>query len=129
VVFRSPPWGLRKQRRNEILLGTIRTLENFDDRLHFIAQYHHHGYGGGTVDWLTHVVVSAVIHSVIYSAMSRLMHGHVDAGAGPGRDRICRDLHVGQSTGPEGMVMRNGHWGTWIPSQTYYSQARTVPQP
>jgi hypothetical protein len=43
--------------------------------LHFIAQYHHHGYGGGTVDWLTHVVVSAVIHSVIYSAMFRLMHG------------------------------------------------------
>jgi hypothetical protein len=42
--------------------------------LHFIAQYHH-GYGGGTVDWLTHMVVSSVVHSVIYTMMFRLMHG------------------------------------------------------
>jgi hypothetical protein len=41
----------------------------------FVAQYHHHGYGGGTVDWLTHMVVSSVVHGLIYSAIFRLMHG------------------------------------------------------
>lgn len=40
--------------------------------LHFIAQYHH---GGGTVDWLTHMVVSSLVHGLIYSAIFRLMHG------------------------------------------------------
>jgi hypothetical protein len=44
-------------------------------RLHFIAQYHHHGYGGGTVDWLTHMVVSSIAHAMIFNVMFRVLHG------------------------------------------------------
>ena len=35
---------------------------------------YHHAFGGGMTDWLTHVVVSSVIHSLIYGFVFRLMH-------------------------------------------------------
>ena len=42
--------------------------------LHLIAQYHY-GYGGGTVDWLTHTVVSSVLHAMIFNVVFRVLHG------------------------------------------------------
>ena len=60
--------------------------------LHFFAQYHH-GYGGGTVDWLTHMVVSSVVHSLIYTAMFRMTHGLTLIQV---RDRAGRCFRVGQ---------------------------------
>jgi hypothetical protein len=40
--------------------------------LHVIG--YHNDYGGGTVDWLTHVVVSSVINGLIYGLIFRAMH-------------------------------------------------------
>jgi hypothetical protein len=40
-----------------------------------MAAYHHgHVHSSGWTDWITHRVVSAVIHSVIYGAVFKLMH-------------------------------------------------------
>ncbi len=45
----------------------------------FIPLAYHHAYGGGWADWLTHVVVSSVVHAMVYSlvfrALSRLTFG------------------------------------------------------
>ncbi len=35
---------------------------------------YHHAFGGGMTDWLAHVVVSSVVHGLIYSFIFRLMH-------------------------------------------------------
>jgi hypothetical protein len=34
---------------------------------------YHYGYGGGWVDWIAHILVSSVIHALIYSVIFRLM--------------------------------------------------------
>ena len=40
-----------------------------------LAAYHHsHVHGSGWTDWITHHVVSAIIHSAIYGLMFKLMH-------------------------------------------------------
>jgi hypothetical protein len=40
-----------------------------------MAAYHHgRVHSSGWADWITHHVVSAIIHSVIYGAMFKLMH-------------------------------------------------------
>ena len=36
------------------------------------ALAYHHGFGG-TTDWLTHLVLSAVVHAVIYGFVFRLL--------------------------------------------------------
>jgi hypothetical protein len=41
--------------------------------LHFLA--YHHSYGGGTVDWITHMVVSSVVHAMIFNVVFRVLHG------------------------------------------------------
>ncbi len=35
---------------------------------------YHHSYGGGTVDWITHMAVSSVIHALIYGLVFKVMH-------------------------------------------------------
>jgi hypothetical protein len=42
------------------------------DVLEYIA--YHHGYGGGWGNWIAHMAVSALIHSLIYGFVFRLMH-------------------------------------------------------
>ena len=32
------------------------------------------GYGGGSSDWIAHMVVSSIIHAVIYRFVFQLMH-------------------------------------------------------
>ena len=39
-----------------------------------LSYVHHHG--GGMVDWIAHMAISAVIHAVIYGFVFRLM-GHL----------------------------------------------------
>jgi hypothetical protein len=34
---------------------------------------YHYGYGGGWTDWIGHMLVSSVIHALIYSVIFRLM--------------------------------------------------------
>jgi len=34
---------------------------------------YHYGYGGGWTDWIAHMLVSSVIHALIYSLIFRLM--------------------------------------------------------
>jgi hypothetical protein len=34
---------------------------------------YHYGYGGGWTDWIVHMLVSSVIHALIYSFIFRLM--------------------------------------------------------
>ncbi len=43
----------------------------------FPLAYHHYGYGygGGWTDWIGHMLVSSVIHALIYSVIFRLMRG------------------------------------------------------
>lgn len=40
-----------------------------------LAYYHHYGHSYGTTGWITHMVISAVVHSLIYGAMFRVMRG------------------------------------------------------
>ena len=34
---------------------------------------YHYGYGGGWTDWIGHMLVSSVIHALIYSVIFRLL--------------------------------------------------------
>jgi hypothetical protein len=34
---------------------------------------YHYGYGGGWIDWIAHMLVSSVIHALIYSVIFRVM--------------------------------------------------------
>jgi hypothetical protein len=38
-----------------------------------LAYHSHYGYGGGWTDWIGHMLVSSVIHALIYSVIFRLM--------------------------------------------------------
>jgi hypothetical protein len=42
--------------------------------LTLLAYRHAYGYGGGAVDWITHMVVSSVVHAMIYRLVFRVMH-------------------------------------------------------
>jgi hypothetical protein len=37
------------------------------------AYHYHYGYGGGWTDWIGHMLVSSVIHALIYSVIFRFM--------------------------------------------------------
>jgi hypothetical protein len=37
------------------------------------AYHYHYGYGGGWTDWMGHMLVSSVIHALIYSVIFRFM--------------------------------------------------------
>ncbi len=39
-----------------------------------LTLYHGHRSGGGMSDWITHMVMSSVIHAVIYGFIFRFMH-------------------------------------------------------
>jgi hypothetical protein len=41
--------------------------------LEFLA-YHSHSYGGGWGNWLAHVTVSSLVHSLIYGLVFKMMH-------------------------------------------------------
>jgi hypothetical protein len=41
---------------------------------HGYSYAHVHSYGGGWSDWIAHVVLSSVIHAVIYRFVFQLMH-------------------------------------------------------
>jgi hypothetical protein len=41
---------------------------------HGYSYSHAHSYGGGWSDWIAHVVLSSVIHAVIYRFVFQLMH-------------------------------------------------------
>ncbi len=39
-----------------------------------LALAYHHGFGfGGATDWLTHMVLSAVVHALVYGFIFRLL--------------------------------------------------------
>jgi uncharacterized membrane protein YagU involved in acid resistance len=41
---------------------------------HGYSYSHVHSYGGGWSDWIAHMVLSSVIHAVIYRFVFQLMH-------------------------------------------------------
>ena len=42
--------------------------------LMMLAYYHGYGYGGGWSNWIAHVVISSVIHALVYGTVFKLMH-------------------------------------------------------
>lgn len=39
-----------------------------------VALAYHHGFGfGGTTDWLTHLVLSALVHAMVYDLIFRML--------------------------------------------------------
>jgi hypothetical protein len=38
-----------------------------------LAYHYGYGHGGGWTDWIAHILVSSVIHALIYSVIFRLM--------------------------------------------------------
>ena len=38
-----------------------------------LAYHYGYGYGGGWTDWIAHMLVSSVIHALIYSVIFRVM--------------------------------------------------------
>jgi hypothetical protein len=41
--------------------------------VNYLLLAYHHGYGGGWVDWMTHVAVSSLIHAMIYGVVFRIL--------------------------------------------------------
>lgn len=39
-----------------------------------IPMAYHYSYGGGWTDWLSHLVISALVHALIYGFIFHLMH-------------------------------------------------------
>jgi hypothetical protein len=56
----------------DVILAAYRPAYGYGHNCSYAHGYG--GYGGGSSDWIAHMVVSSVIHAVIYRFMFQLMH-------------------------------------------------------